>query len=163
MDALLRPGMRLMRRLRVTGKFITIGLVLLVPLLVSSVGGWSAGSRDITFATRERDGLRLTVPLVQLVAALADEQGEPAGRLPSARIRDAVAEVDAAEARSDTVGRARALAHAARPTAGGRPGDPTSAQASPSWLRPSRPPRSTSGGWPTPRTSSSTRSWTATT
>lgn len=99
MDALLRPGMRLMRRLGVAGKFLTIGLLLLVPLLVSVAGGWSAGSRDITFTQRERDGLRLTVPLVRLLAVLAERQEDRSARVSqdeSAQLRAALADVDAA-------------------------------------------------------------------
>jgi diguanylate cyclase (GGDEF)-like protein len=104
MDALLRPGMRLMRRLGVAGKFITIGLLLLVPLLVSVSGVWTAGSRDITSAQRERDGLRVAAPLVRLLAVLAEEQEEreersaPATRDGSLQLQAALDDVDAAEA-----------------------------------------------------------------
>jgi diguanylate cyclase (GGDEF)-like protein len=108
MDALLRPGMRLMRRFGVAGRFIVIGLVLLIPLLVSVAGGWSAGSRDITFAQRERDGLRLEVPLVRLVAVLAEQVDNPAARAGdgsgvrdqkwSGQLQQALADVDTADA-----------------------------------------------------------------
>jgi diguanylate cyclase (GGDEF)-like protein len=95
MDALLKPGMRLMRRLRVVDKFIALGLLLLVPLVVSLGSGWSAGSREITFAQRERDGVRLAVPLVQLVAVLADLQAGH-GATTGARDEDAPAQLRAA-------------------------------------------------------------------
>jgi diguanylate cyclase (GGDEF)-like protein len=95
MDALLRPGMQLIRRLRVAGKFIAIGLLLLIPLPVSMSGGWAASSRDITFVQREREGLRLAVPLVQLAAVLASR---PDGADGAAQLASAVAEADAADA-----------------------------------------------------------------
>ena len=107
MDVLLSPGIRLMRRLRVTGKFVTIGLFLLIPLLVTVSGAWSAGARDIDFAARERDGLRLEVPLVELVAVLSNAQadgiarssggsGHPVGEQ-AADLRAALDQVDAAD------------------------------------------------------------------
>jgi diguanylate cyclase (GGDEF)-like protein len=108
MDALLSPGTRLMRQFRVAGKFITIGLLLLVPVMVSLGGGWTAGSREIAFSQRERDGVRLAVPLVQLVAVLADlqaDRGAVTGTTAvtpdqddAARLRAVVDDVDAADA-----------------------------------------------------------------
>jgi diguanylate cyclase (GGDEF)-like protein len=98
MDALLRPGVQLIRRLRVAGKFIAIGLLLLIPLPVSMSGGWAASSRDITFVQREREGLRLVVPLVQLAAVLAGRPGGADGADGATRLASAVAEVDTAEA-----------------------------------------------------------------
>jgi hypothetical protein len=78
-----------------------VGLLLLVPLPVSISGGWAASSRDITFVQREREGLRLAVPLVQLAAVLAGRPGGAgrAGRAgEAAQLASAVAEVDAADA-----------------------------------------------------------------
>lgn len=107
MDTLLMPGMRLMRRFGVAGKFITIGLLLLVPLVVSVSGGWTAASREITFAQRERDGLRMVVPLVRLVAVLAERVGAPPvddgtrpqrDEEPTSQLRQVVDQVDAADA-----------------------------------------------------------------
>ena len=57
MDALLWPGMSLMRRMRVTAKFAVVFLLLLVPLTMSLVLGAVRATQQIHDADRERDGL----------------------------------------------------------------------------------------------------------
>jgi len=97
-DALLRPGMSLMRRMRVTAKFAVVFLLLLVPLTMSLVLGAVRATRQIEVAERERDGLSYVEPLVRLVAELAEVRqaaaaGRPASRSSIPASRD-VAEAD---------------------------------------------------------------------
>ena len=81
MDALLWPGMSLMRRLRVTAKSAVVFLLLLVPLTMSLVLGAVRATEQIDDADRERDGLSYVEPLVRLVAQLAEvRQTAAAGR-----------------------------------------------------------------------------------
>ena len=74
MDLVLRPGMRVMRRLGVAGKLGTIALVLLVPLSISIVGGYVGTRGQITATELERDGLALTQPLIHLLTEIETER-----------------------------------------------------------------------------------------
>lgn len=70
MDTFLRPGMRLLRRFAVAGKFFTIALVLIIPLsLLASESIMNASSRH-AFSLGERCGLTLARPLTLLIADL---------------------------------------------------------------------------------------------
>ena len=71
MDLLLRPGMRVMRRLAVAGKFGLIAVLLMLPLGISIVGSFQQSTGQITVTQREREGLRLVQPMVQLVVQLS--------------------------------------------------------------------------------------------
>ena len=66
MDRALRPGMRLMRALGVSGKFAVIAVLLVLPLVVSLGAAWSHASGDLRSADREREGLEYAAPLVRL-------------------------------------------------------------------------------------------------
>jgi diguanylate cyclase (GGDEF)-like protein len=67
MDQLLRPGMRLMRRLRVGGKFVSLAVLLMIPLTVMAAGSVASDTRQIAVVRDEQDGLRLVHPLLMLV------------------------------------------------------------------------------------------------
>ena len=67
MEFLLRPGMRLMRRVGVAGKFGLIAVLLLVPMCTSMIASYREATGQISIADRERVGLRYTRPLVELV------------------------------------------------------------------------------------------------
>ncbi len=100
MDALLWPGMTLMRRMRVTAKFATVLLLLLVPLTISLLLGGIRTTRQIDEADRERHGLTYVEPLVRLVAQIAEVRQEAAaGRLVDRAALPAVHDVDEVDAR----------------------------------------------------------------
>ncbi len=101
MGSILLPGMRLMRRLGITGKFIAIALLLLLPLAVNVAAGWDQASSQIAVAARERQGLLVAAPLVRLLTCLADVETSPAGRIPS---RELAAALDAATEAMDAAG-----------------------------------------------------------
>ncbi|MBK8077124.1 MAG: EAL domain-containing protein [Kineosporiaceae bacterium] len=84
MEFLLRPGMRLMRRVGVAGKFGLIAVLLLVPMCTSMIASYREATGQISIADRERVGLRYTRPLVELVIELSQtrnlaNQGEKPG------------------------------------------------------------------------------------
>ncbi|MFN8078837.1 MAG: EAL domain-containing protein [Kineosporiaceae bacterium] len=84
MEFLLRPGMRLMRRVGVAGKFGLIAVLLLAPMCTSMVASYREATGQISIADRERVGLRYTRPMVELVIELAQtrnlaNQGEKPG------------------------------------------------------------------------------------
>jgi diguanylate cyclase (GGDEF)-like protein len=70
MEFALRPGMRLMRRLGVAGKFGLIAVLLLLPLCTSMTASFRDSTGQIAFADREREGLRYVKPLVRLMIEL---------------------------------------------------------------------------------------------
>lgn len=74
MELLLRPGMRLMRRLAVAGKFGLIAVLLLLPLCITMVTGFRDSTEQIALAERERDGLVCVTPLVRLVVELSQSR-----------------------------------------------------------------------------------------
>ncbi|MBK7624505.1 MAG: hypothetical protein IPJ14_18060 [Kineosporiaceae bacterium] len=83
-EFLLRPGMRLMRRVGVAGKFGLIAVLLLVPMCTSMIASYREATGQISIADRERVGLRYTRPLVELVIELSQtrnlaNQGEKPG------------------------------------------------------------------------------------
>ena len=84
MAALLAPGMALLRRVGVAGKFGLLAIVLLVPLMVGGVLGFGSTSRSIAVVRSEQDGLRYVVALAQLHTQIgtlraATSQGRAAG------------------------------------------------------------------------------------
>ncbi len=70
MELVLRPGMRLMRRLGVAGKFGLIAVLLLLPLCTSMAAGFRDATKQISIVHTERDGLACVKPLVRLVIEL---------------------------------------------------------------------------------------------
>lgn len=70
MEYVLRPGMRLMRRLGVAGKFALIAVLLLLPLCMSMASGFREATGQISVVDTERDGLACVRPLVRLVVEL---------------------------------------------------------------------------------------------
>jgi diguanylate cyclase (GGDEF)-like protein len=70
MDTFLHPGVRLMRHFAVAGKFVTIALVLLLPLSLLAGTSIQTTSEKLSLNARERHGLTLARPLVFLAADL---------------------------------------------------------------------------------------------
>jgi len=71
MDRALRPGMRLMRILGVSGKFAVIAVLLVLPLIVSLGTAWLHSSGDLRLAIKERQALQFAGPLVRLSTELS--------------------------------------------------------------------------------------------
>ncbi|MBI4942922.1 MAG: GGDEF domain-containing protein, partial [Actinobacteria bacterium] len=100
MDALLWPGMLLIRRLRVATKFAAVLLLLLVPLTVSLALSGARATAQITDAGLERDGLTYVEPLVRIVAELSEvRQQAAAGRSTTAADLPARRDVEEVDAR----------------------------------------------------------------
>ena len=96
MGLVLRPGMRLMRRLGVTSKFGLITVLLLVPMCLSLVSSYRAATTEISLTEREQHGLRYVRPLVGLVIDLAQTRNlaEAGHRPPSQAWMGLVGELD---------------------------------------------------------------------
>jgi diguanylate cyclase (GGDEF)-like protein len=73
-DRALQPGMRLMRKISITGKFGVVTLLLLLPLSIGVGSGYAESTELLQAAQREQAGLRLATPLVQLVVQVAQAQ-----------------------------------------------------------------------------------------
>ncbi len=71
MEFVLRPGMRVMRAMGVAGKFGLIAVLLLVPMCTSIITSYQEATGQISLTARERDGLQVARPLVQLVIDLS--------------------------------------------------------------------------------------------
>jgi diguanylate cyclase (GGDEF)-like protein len=71
MAMLLRPGMILMRRLGIAGKFGVLAVLLAVPLLVNIAGSYGQSASQISNATRERQGVAYARPLLNLLIGVA--------------------------------------------------------------------------------------------
>ncbi len=98
MDLLLHPGMRVMRRLAVSGKFGLIAVLLLLPLAISIVGSFQQSTGQITVTQREREGLKLVQPMVALVVQLSTARNLALKQQrPTGTWADLAAEVDTAE------------------------------------------------------------------
>jgi diguanylate cyclase (GGDEF)-like protein len=99
MDQVLRPGMRLLRRFSVAGKFMAIALLLIVPLSILAAGSISTAARQVRAVGRERTGLALVRPLGHLLAGLGQARiGAVTGTdLPD--LAESIAEVDAVQDR----------------------------------------------------------------
>jgi diguanylate cyclase (GGDEF)-like protein len=69
-DQLLRPGVRLLRRFAVAGKFVAIALVLLVPLSILAGQSILSAADQARVLADERQGLDLVQPLSRLVTHL---------------------------------------------------------------------------------------------
>jgi diguanylate cyclase (GGDEF)-like protein len=95
-DRLLRPGMRLMRRMGVTAKFGLVTVLLLLPLTIGVGSGFTESTDRLRAVASERAGLRLAAPLVQLVVQLAQTEDAAARGLPPPPRLTAVDAVDAA-------------------------------------------------------------------
>jgi diguanylate cyclase (GGDEF)-like protein len=70
MDHLLRPGMRLMRRFPIAGRFVTIALALLVPLSIVVGALVTDAAEELRTNVTERRGLVVARPLALLVTDL---------------------------------------------------------------------------------------------
>src|SRR3954452_5708660 len=101
MDQVLQPGMRLLRRFRIAGKFALVATSILVLFGICGSAGVSATTRQLSAAGRERDGLDLARPVAQLVVTLCRarltwvERGGTAAL--SSELSAAIAAVDAVE------------------------------------------------------------------
>jgi hypothetical protein len=73
-DRALQPGMRLMRKISITGKFGVVTLLLLLPLTIGVGSGYAESTGLLRAAQREQSGLRLATPLVRLVVQVAQAQ-----------------------------------------------------------------------------------------
>jgi signal transduction histidine kinase/DNA-binding response OmpR family regulator len=62
-----KPSIRLMNRLRYPQKFVLVGLVLLLPLIIVFVQYLSTTSTTINFSSRERLGVQVLAPLADLL------------------------------------------------------------------------------------------------
>jgi methyl-accepting chemotaxis protein len=69
-SALFRPGMRLMRRLRIPAKMGLMGLFILIPMALLVGMTWQSANRDLWVATGELAGTELARATGDLVAAL---------------------------------------------------------------------------------------------
>ena len=96
MDRALLPGMRLMRRMGITAKFGLVTLLLLLPLTIGVGSGFAESTGRLQATERERAGLRLAAPLVQLTIQLAQTQDAAARGLAPAQGLPAVGLVEAA-------------------------------------------------------------------
>ena len=99
MHTLLAPGMALLRRVGVAGKFAVLAVVLLVPILSSGVVANLTDTRAISVVQRERDGLRYLDALAQLhtqVGTLRDVMAH--GQAASPAVLTAIQDVDELDA-----------------------------------------------------------------
>ncbi len=67
----MRPGMRLMRRFTVAGKFGVIAILLLVPLCMLMATAFRESTDQLAATRRERQGLACIDPMVRLVLGLS--------------------------------------------------------------------------------------------
>jgi len=74
----LRPGVLLMRRLRMPLKLGALGVLLLAPLLVMTVAQYRSLDAEWRLATVERDGARLVGTLDAVVSAVQVARGTAA-------------------------------------------------------------------------------------
>lgn len=70
MSAIFAPAVRLMHQLKYPQKFMVVGFVLIVPLIVVIWQFMSGINTDIEFSSRERIGLEYNEPLVEFLAAI---------------------------------------------------------------------------------------------
>ncbi|HYJ75329.1 MAG TPA: bifunctional diguanylate cyclase/phosphodiesterase [Kineosporiaceae bacterium] len=96
MDRALQPGMRLMRRISIAGKFGVVTLLLLLPLTIGVGSGYAESTGLLRSAKQEQAGLRLATPLVQLVVQVAQAQDAAARGIASPQRLTAVDAVEAA-------------------------------------------------------------------
>jgi diguanylate cyclase (GGDEF)-like protein len=73
-DRALQPGMRLMRKISITGKFVVVTLLLLLPLTIGVGSGYAESTGRLRAAKQEQGGLHLATPLVQLLVQVAQAQ-----------------------------------------------------------------------------------------
>jgi diguanylate cyclase (GGDEF)-like protein len=99
-DRALLPGMRLMRRISITGKFGVVTLLLLLPLTIGVGSGYAESTVLLRSAQQEQAGLHLAAPLVQLVVQVAQAEDAAARGVPPAAPLTAVGAVDAAVRRA---------------------------------------------------------------
>jgi diguanylate cyclase (GGDEF)-like protein len=97
---LFRPAARLLGRLRYAQKFIVVGLVLLVPLALVAGAYIDLQREQIAFSAKERSGVVLMRPLIDLTAHLVQERHDvTAGLTVSADLDTRLAAVDAQDRR----------------------------------------------------------------
>jgi diguanylate cyclase (GGDEF)-like protein len=96
----LSPAANLLGRLRYAQKFALVGLILLVPL-GSVAGAYIDLQRDqIAFSSKERTGVVLMAPLIDLTAELVRTRGEaPADGRVTANLTSAVRHIDTLDER----------------------------------------------------------------
>jgi diguanylate cyclase (GGDEF)-like protein len=93
-DRALQPGMRLMRKISITGKFVVVTLLLLLPLTIGVGSGYAESTGLLRAAKQEQGGLRLATPLVQLVVQVAQAQDAAARGIAPPQRLTAVAGVE---------------------------------------------------------------------
>ena len=99
MALILRPGMRLMRRLGIAGKFGLLAVLLAVPLVVNVTASIRQTDVQIGFTSQERAGLVLARPLVHLLVEVAVVRDAALREtLPDPAAGTVVVDVDAADA-----------------------------------------------------------------
>ncbi|MEZ4669415.1 MAG: ATP-binding protein [Anaerolineae bacterium] len=108
----LKPAIRLMSRLKYPQKFLLVGILVLIPLLVTMQQFLSKINEDIDFAAKEQLGLTYNNPLVEFFYCLQDHaalsvavaSGDAAMQIALAdqqvKVEDAMAIVDAVDQRS---------------------------------------------------------------
>jgi hypothetical protein len=97
--AMFRPAAHTIGRLRYVHKFVTVGLVLLIPLGVVA-GAYVALQRDqIAFSAKEEVGVRFMVPLVELTAQVVEARHRAVSPADDGRpdLAAAIAAVDAVD------------------------------------------------------------------
>jgi diguanylate cyclase (GGDEF)-like protein len=99
MYTLLAPGMALLRRVGVAGKFGVLAVVLLVPIVISGAASFRTDSGSIAVVQRERSGLRYLDALAQLhmqIGTLRDVIAH--GQVASPAVLTAIQDVDELDA-----------------------------------------------------------------
>jgi methyl-accepting chemotaxis protein len=72
---LFKPGVQLMRHLRMPAKMALMGLCLALPLCLLLVVTWVSGQAGVSFAASEADGVRVATKLTQLVTHVQLHRG----------------------------------------------------------------------------------------
>jgi len=107
-DLLLAPGRRLVEKLPFSRKFLLVGLLCLTPLVAVLSTVYILRAESIAQSERERDGVRLIVPLRQMIQALQSHRG--ASQIVIGGRRDAMDKVDkAAKQVAESIAAASAL------------------------------------------------------
>src|ERR1700694_4148061 len=75
MESLFKPAIKLMNRLRYPQKFLLVGVVLLVPLLLVMYEYISATNNVINFASKEQLGLVYNAPVVKFLKDMQRHRG----------------------------------------------------------------------------------------
>lgn len=97
MKLLLVPGMRLMRRLPIFGKFAVALVLLTLPLAVSLGATLVEANRELRVTDVEREGIAYSAPLVRLLTEVWLSGDSPQTRAVTGVSARAIADVDAAD------------------------------------------------------------------